>query len=251
MFENGRIYIAPSLHVSEYILAGQEDKLIKAIAEASETDPTITVCKPEDFKPEFVAGLIHDGEILDKLVAEWDKVEGDPKLDEFLAWLRGEGDRENLLAKPFNETGKLVIFSEARDTTHYLTERLKAAGFGPVLTVDSHNRSTEMPVVRANFDANVPHDAEHRKDDYRILISTEVLAEGVNLNRAHVIVNYDTPWNSTRLMQRIGRVNRIGSTAKKIHIFNFYPTAQVDSDIELHRKAFLKLQAFHSALGED
>ncbi|MBA2430689.1 MAG: hypothetical protein H0V56_01075 [Chthoniobacterales bacterium] len=65
-----------------------------------------------------------------------------------------------------------------------------------------------MPVVRANFDANAPHDAE-RKDDYRILISTEVLAEGVNLHRAHVVVNYDTPSNSTRLMQRIGRANRI------------------------------------------
>src|ERR1019366_9393253 len=109
------------------------------------------------------------------------------------------------LAKPFNETGKLVIFSEARDTTLYLTEQLNAAGFGPVLTVDAHNRKTLMPTVRANFDANVPHDPEHRKDDYRILISTELLAEGVNLHRAHVIVNYDTPWNSTRLMQRIGR----------------------------------------------
>ena len=251
MFEQGRVYIAPSLHVSDYILEGREDELIKAIAEASETDPTITVCTPKDFKPDFLAGLKHDGQILDELVDAWGKVEGDPKLDEFLACLRGEGGRQNLLAKPFNETGKLVIFSEARDTTNDLAKELKAAGFGPVLTVDSHNRKTVMPDVRANFDANVPHDAEHRKDDYRILISTEVLAEGVNLHRAHVVVNYDTPWNSTRLMQRIGRVNRIGCTAAKIHIFNFYPTAQVDSDIELHRKAFLKLQAFHSALGED
>ncbi|MDQ3314285.1 MAG: hypothetical protein M3505_06610 [Verrucomicrobiota bacterium] len=107
-----------------------------------------------------------------------------------------------------------------------------------------------MPVVRANFDANAPHDAE-RKDEYRILISTEVLAEGVNLHRAHVVVNYDTPWNSTRLMQRIGRVNRIGTTAKKIYIYNFYPTSQVNTDIELERKAKLKLFAFHTALGED
>ena len=251
MFERGRVYIAPSLPVSDYILAGREDDLIKAIAEASETDPTITVCTPKDFKPEFLDGLKHDGQILDELFAAWEQVKGDPKLDEFLACLRGEADRQNLLAKPFNETGKLVIFSEARDTTLHLAEKLNAAGFGPVLTIDSHNRQALMPVVRANFDANVPHDAEHRKDDYRILISTEVLAEGVNLHRAHVVVNYDTPWNSTRLMQRIGRVNRIGCTAAKIHIFNFYPTAQVDSDIELHRKAFLKLQAFHSALGED
>jgi len=252
MFERGNIYIAPSLHVSDYILEDREDELIAAIAEASETDPTITVCTPKDFKPEFLEGLKHDGKILDELVAAWEKVQGDPKLDKFLACLRGEDGNQNLLAKPFNETGKLVIFSEARDTTVYLAEKLNAAGFGPVLTVDSHNRKDEMPKVRANFDANVPiGDAANRKDDFHILISTEVLAEGVNLHRAHVIVNYDTPWNSTRLMQRIGRVNRIGSTAKAVHIFNFYPTTQVDDDIDLQRKAFLKLQAFHTALGED
>ena len=66
-------------------------------------------------------------------------------------------------------------------------------------------------MVRANFDANFPEKA----DDYDILISTEVLAEGVNLHRANIVVNYDTPWNSTRLMQRVGRVNRIGATAPK------------------------------------
>ncbi len=106
-----------------------------------------------------------------------------------------------------------------------------------------------MPVVRANFDANAP--VAEQADDYRIIVSTEVLAEGVNLHRSNVIVNYDTPWNSTRLMQRIGRVNRIGTTANAIHIFNFYPTAKVDSHIDLQKKAILKLQAFHSALGED
>lgn len=78
-----------------------------------------------------------------------------------------------------------------------------------------------------------------------------MLAEGVNLHRANVIVNYDTPWNSTRLMQRIGRVNRIGSTAKEVHIFNFFPTAKVNNDIELEKKAKMKLFAFHAALGED
>ena len=251
MFERGHIYIAPSLGVSDYILEDREDELIAAIAEASETDPTITTCTPADFQPAFRIGLAHDGTILDELTAAWEAVTADPKLDKFLACLRGENGCQNLLAHPFNETGKLVIFSEARDTTLWLSERLNAAGLGPVLTVDSSNRKQLMPVVRANFDANVPHTPEQRRDDYKILISTEVLAEGVNLHRAHVIVNYDTPWNSTRLMQRIGRVNRIGSTAAAVHIFNFYPTAQTNSAINLERKAFLKLQAFHSALGED
>jgi superfamily II DNA/RNA helicase len=73
----------------------------------------------------------------------------------------------------------------------------------------------------------------------------------VNLHRSNVVLNYDTPWNATRLMQRIGRINRIGTTADQVHVFNFFPTAKVDADIELRKKALVKLQAFHSALGED
>jgi hypothetical protein len=106
-----------------------------------------------------------------------------------------------------------------------------------------------MPTIRANFDANAP--AVDQKDDIDLLISTEVLGEGVNLHRANVIVNYDTPWNSTRLMQRLGRLNRIGSTAPEIHIYNFFPTAKVDAQIDLQQRALIKLQAFHQALGED
>lgn len=144
---------------------------------------------------------------------------------------------------------KLVVFSESKDTTHYLAKSLRGLGYERLLTVDSATRKDLMPTIRLNFDANVPLEEQH--DDFDILISTEVLAEGVNLHRANVILNYDTPWNSTRLMQRIGRVNRIGTTADTIHVFNFFPTAKVDADIELHKKAVVKLQAFHSALGED
>jgi len=248
MFKRGRIYIAPNLNVSDYILEDREEELIEEIREAAQTDPTITIAEPGDFRPEFLQGLKHDADLLDEFVREWEKFRDiDPKLDEFILRLKGE-----LLDPKRNETGKLVIFSEARDTTSYLADELTKAGFGPLLTVDSHNRKALMPEVHANFDANVPvGDPIGRQDEYKILISTEVLAEGVNLHRAHVVVNYDTPWNSTRLMQRIGRVNRIGTTAKKIYIYNFYPTAQVNSQIELENKAKLKLFAFHSALGED
>ena len=244
MLEQGRVIIAPNLGVSEFILEDREEDLLALVAEESETDPTITVCSPDDLNEGFREGIEHDAVLLEDLVARWKAVEQDPKLDEFIRMLRDE-----LLRPGLNETGKLVIFSEARDTTEYLAGQLEKAGFGPILTVDSHTRKDRMPIVRANFDANLP--LIERKDDFRLLLSTEVLAEGVNLHRSHVIVNYDTPWNSTRLMQRIGRVNRIGSTAAAIHIYNFYPTAQVDSDIDLQRKALLKLQAFHSALGED
>jgi len=82
-------------------------------------------------------------------------------------------------------------------------------------------------------------------------IGSTVLAEGVNLHRSNMILNYDIPWNATRLMQRIGRVNRIGSKADSIYVYNFFPTAQSNKLIELNEKALKKLQSFHTALGED
>lgn len=244
MFEKGVIYIAPNLKVNELLSEGREDELIRQIEEAQYTDPTIEVCTPEDFETIFIDGLKQDEQILKELVESWDKVTYDPKLDIFInEYMKGK-----LFDKSINQEGKLVIFSESKETTKYLSDALRANGFNRVLTVQSDNRNDKMPALEANFDANYKGE---KKNDYNIVISTEVLAEGVNLHRANVIVNYDTPWNSTRLMQRIGRVNRIGSTAKEVHIFNFFPTAKVNNDIELEKKAKMKLFAFHAALGED
>ena len=86
---------------------------------------------------------------------------------------------------------------------------------------------------------------------YNIIITSDVLAEGVNLHRANVIVNYDSPWNATRLMQRIGRVNRIGSVADRIYNYMFYPSTQGNREIHLYSNSLIKLQGFHSAFGED
>lgn len=244
MFENGTIYIAPNLNVSEFIIEAREDELIEKIADAIATDPTITVCTPEDFDPNFISELRRDYDIVSGLNERWSKVTEDPKLDEFINRLEND-----FINKEINPQQKLVVFSESKETTSYLTNALKSTGRTDVLEVNASNRDSLRETVKLNFDANIPR--EQYKSDYQIIICTEVLAEGVNLHRSNVIVNYDTPWNSTRLMQRIGRVNRIGSVAPFIHIFNFYPTARVNSDIELEKKAIMKLQAFHSALGED
>ena len=243
MFGNGTIYIAPNLKVNELLSEDKEDELIKLIEEAKYTDPTIEVCAPDDFEDGFEEGIKADNAILKELVSMWDAVDVDPKLDIFIQYLK-----DILLDKSINHEGKLVIFSESKETTKYLYDSLRNHGLGKIMTVQSDNRDIQMPLLKENFDANYKGD---KKNDYNIVISTEVLAEGVNLHRANVIVNYDTPWNSTRLMQRIGRVNRIGSTAKEVYIFNFFPTSKVNDDIELEKKAKMKLFAFHAALGED
>ncbi|MCL6259466.1 phospholipase D-like domain-containing protein [Aquiflexum sp. TKW24L] len=244
MFENGRIFIAPNLPVTEMINEGREDELIDLVLEKSIEDPTIDICEPDDFEYDFLPGLRHDFKLLKELSEEWEKVIEDPKLEVFITYLKN-----TLLDKSINPESKLVVFSESKETTGYLEKELRTHIPWKILTVDSKSRKDRMPTVRKNFDANFPK--AEQENDFNIILTTEVLAEGVNLHRSNVIVNYDTPWNSTRLMQRIGRVNRIGSTADEVHVFNFYPTAKVNNDIELEKKAIMKLQAFHAALGED
>lgn len=247
MFENNRVHIAPSLKVSQFILEGEEEALIIKMDSLKEVDPTIQTYKKDDFVSGFIEGLKHDQEIIEGLCERWIKWQRknkDPKIQEFIDKLEDE-----LLHETKSKKRKLVIFSEYKDTTDYLVSELKRAGLDRILSVDSTNHKQLIDTIYRNFDAKAKLD--ERRDDYDILITTEVLAEGVNLHRSYVIINYDTPWNSTRLMQRIGRVNRIGTVAEKILVYNFYPTEQTESHIELYKKALLKLQAFHTALGED
>jgi len=143
-----------------------------------------------------------------------------------------------------NPEGKIVVFSEAVDTIEYLSRRINRKD---VLVISAKNRSQLFKTIRENFDANW----KLRKDDYNIILTSDVLAEGVNLHRSNIIINYDTPWNATRLMQRIGRVNRIGSTSDTIYNYVFYPSRQGNKQIKLNQIALSKIQTFHTTFGED
>jgi superfamily II DNA/RNA helicase len=196
-----------------------------------------------DFKPDFLPMLQYDADVLKKLCKRWEAVKSDPKLDLFIDMLQDElFDKKNL-------EGKLVVFSESVDTVNYLEKNLKERLHrDDILAVCAKNRNRLRETIRANFDAKYK---EEWRNDYNIIITSDVLAEGVNLHRANIIVNYDSPWNATRLMQRIGRVNRIGSTADAIYNYMFYPSDPGDAIISLKKNSLIKLQSFHSALGED
>jgi superfamily II DNA/RNA helicase len=245
MFEKDTVIILPELRVKE--LQAQdfdlEDIIEKGIDKFGIPRDSF-VYKSTDFKPEFIENLRTDVAILDNLIRQWVAItDQDPKLDEFVRLLDSD-----IFDPKLNPTGKLVVFSESKDTIAYLSEQLKKRlGRKDILAVSSDDRKKLFDDIQANFDANY----RSQKDDYRIIISTDVLAEGVNLHRANIIVNYDTPWNATRLMQRIGRVNRIGSKAGLIINYMFYPSAEGDAQIRLYKNAVVKLQGFHSAFGED
>ena len=96
-----------------------------------------------------------------------------------------------------------------------------------------------------------PQYADRENNRYDVLITTDVLAEGINLHRSNALINYDLPWNPTRIMQRVGRINRVGTEHQQLYVFNFFPTAQSSKHMRLKDRILEKLQAFHDTLGED
>ena len=243
MFANNKIFIAPDLDINGLLDEGWTDEEIEnKILEISDKKQGNHIFESTDFEEDFVERLKHDEKILDELCGQWNAVIEDPKWDAFAKLLTNE-----LFKVEKNQTGKLVIFSESKDTTNYLFHQLNQAGFSKVISISADNRKTLFETILENFDAN----AEKQKNNFDIILTTEVLAEGVNLHRSNIIVNYDTPWNATRLMQRIGRVNRIGSTAPMVYNYNFYPSAQGNAEIQLRKTSYMKLQGFHTAFGED
>lgn len=252
MFANDKVFIAPDSDVNSLLDKGwNEDDIEKEIARLAEENPKNQTFKASDFKPGFIEELKKDAKLLKELVTRWNKVDHDPKLEVFIDKLA-----KQFLNKKTNLEGKLVIFSESKDTVDYLAKALENEGRKDVLVISAKNRKAKYETIVENFDANYPSENEkengkEQKNDFQIIITTEVLAEGVNLHRSNVVIHYDTPWNSTKLMQRIGRVNRIGTKASKIYNYVFYPSAQGDSQIQLNKTAFMKIQAFHTAFGED
>ena len=243
MFSENKVIIAPDMNVKGMMRDGMElDEIIERISSKGYLKDDF-LYKADDFREDFIEMLRHDCEVLRNLNECWANVDQDPKFDLFLSRLSDFTDPAT------NPTGKLVIFSESVDTVEYLADRFKKMGRTDVLRVYAKNRRRLFDAIKANFDANLP--AGKQSDEYSIIISTDVLAEGVNLHRSCVIVNYDSPWNASRLMQRIGRVNRIGSVAENIYNYMFYPSQQGDKEIRLYKNALIKLQGFHSAFGED
>ncbi|MBL7846236.1 MAG: helicase [Cyclobacteriaceae bacterium] len=242
MLDHDRVFIAPDLDINFLLEEGLGFDEIEA--KINQKGGNNREFKATKFRKDFYGLLKSDKRLIDGLIERWKAVRIDPKLVEFMKQIDS-----TFFIKKRNPSGKLVVFTESKETADELTEKLIKKGGHKILSISADNRQPMEATIRNNFDANL--DPEKWRDEYDIIITTEVLAEGINLHRSNTIVNYDVPWNATRLMQRIGRVNRIGSTAKQVYVYNYYPSAQGDAQIQLVNNALRKLQAFHSAFGED
>ena len=261
MWEADRIFVCPDIDVnkelSDEAIAknGTFESCLDVIARKAkkanrrksgdENEGVNQEYKRTDFFENYIEKLSNDIRLIDALCDSWDKQTSDPKMSTFIFKTASD-----FLNPARNKNKKLVIFTECIATQKALVQKLQEMPIPDckVLSVTAKNRAELKDVIAENFDANFNGT---QKDDYQILITTDVLAEGVNLHRANSILNYDSPWNATRLMQRLGRINRIGTDAKKIWNYNFYPSTLGDEQINLKNRTFVKLQAFHELFGED
>lgn len=254
MWEADRIFICPNLDINKELndenvtrnggLKETLDVIAEKAKKANEkhhTQHNIEYSQAE-FNKEYIDLLENDLKLIDNLCSKWALIRDDVKLEKFIAKI------ETFMDKEKNPTQKLIIFTECIATQKVLVKKLRNVSEYKILEITAKNRDDMKEIIAANFDANYKGE---QRDDYDILITTDVLAEGVNLHRANTILNYDSPWNATRLMQRLGRINRIGTTAKKIWHYNFYPSTLGDEQINLKNRTFVKLQAFHELFGED
>lgn len=230
MFKRGTVYISKKIDVDA--LLDDEDKLFELVESGG-----VEAIPADEFSPQFERDLQADLRVLKNLRARWDNITVDPKLDRLKQLLR---DDKNL-------SGKKIIFTESKETAEYLFDALgKIFGDRIILfTGDTSRRIKD--VIERNFDLQ----STRHENQFDMLISTDVLAEGVNLHRAAALINYDLPWNPTRIMQRVGRINRIGTKHAELFVYNFFPAAATEEHLPLEARITEKLQMFHSALGED
>ena len=191
-----------------------------------------------DFSENFIKDLESDLQILKEVHSLWQRIRRDPKWEKF---------NQILTSKAELKSNKIVIFTESKETATYLAGKIEKDLSEKVILFSGESSQATREIIIANFDAR----AFQPKDDYRILVTTEVLSEGVNLHRSNIVVNYDIPWNPTRLIQRVGRVNRIDTKFKTIHTYNFFPTDESNDLIKLKEAAEAKIQAFIEMLGSD
>jgi superfamily II DNA or RNA helicase len=234
-FEDGNVYVSAkhTQKIFEYLERGDLDGVDRLVEEGkAEKFPA------DEFDDKLKLELQADRHILQEIKDMWKTVKRDPKILAFKDALKKEA--------PIHD-GKSIIFSESKETAEYLKAQLQDEFAGQIVCFTGSNSAADREEVIANFDAN----AKHPKDDFKLLITTDVLAEGANLHRANVVINYDIPWNPTRIMQRVGRINRVDTKHKKIHTYTFFPTDQSNDQIKLKEAAEAKIAAFISLLGTD
>lgn len=235
---------------------GDDDEVAECIAQIADSvedlvnDKKSKKYKIENFKEKdkFLKDLKNDKELFEKIKLELESlklVENDPKvlalshrIDEILSTTENKNEPQR----------KIVIFTEYADTAKHIFSNLDDRYKDKVLSVHGSTSTGRIDEVLKNFDAS----QKKHEDNYSILVGTDKISEGFNLSRCGAVINYDIPWNPTRVIQRVGRINRIGQKVfENLYIYNFFPTIQGSEHVKNREIAENKMFMIHSTLGED
>ncbi len=236
----GNLFIGKDIDVGELLELEDQDEFESILKQKN-----IERFAADEFADGFEEFIKNDLEKLRKIAGIWDNIKEDPKYDTFFANL--QNNIKNQL---------LLVFTESRETAQYLYARLEEAIPGEAMLFSSKNgmhngKTLSIAEARRQIKNNFDPAAEEPASQFHILLTTDILSEGMNLHKAGRIVNYDLPWNPTKVMQRLGRINRVGTEHEKLFIFNFFPTAQADAHLGLNASINRKITAFNAVLGND
>jgi superfamily II DNA or RNA helicase/HKD family nuclease len=243
ILKKGNLQAPEDLDINELLknieLANQGDFEVDKIKK-------IAVPVPVDkFESAFITDVKNDLKLLTEISAEWfadNTIGDDPKLEKV------ESEIAKLLKE--NKKRKIVIFSSFADTASWIAIQLKLHGFTRTLLYTGSSKSGERTIITQNFDASLK--LTEQKNDYDIIVATDALSEGFNLHRAGIVINYDIPYNPTRVVQRIGRINRINKKVfDRIFILNFFPTDIGAPITNIKNIATLKMLLINSIVGSD
>lgn len=155
---------------------------------------------------------------------------------------------QDLLIKTHGKE-KVLIFTQYSDTANYIYRQLRRRGFKQIERATG--ASANPTAIVEHFSPLSNHTNVSTSEELRILVATDVLSEGQNLQDSHVIVNYDLPWAIIRLIQRAGRVDRIGQEAEQIFCYSFFPADKVEEIIRLRKRLNERINQNANIVGSD
>jgi HKD family nuclease len=219
-----------------------DDELLDLLEDVSEK------YKAEDFEvARLKSDISHDLSILEQMYTLVEPITAteDDKLQVLKKWLTESKDGVPPLA-----TKKCLIFTQYKDTATYLFDHLKGIRSG-VESIFGTDKDKSVTAYRFSPKANQHMKPDKTYPEIELLIATDVMSEGLNLQDCDQIINYDLHWNPVRLIQRFGRIDRIGTEHEMIYGFNFLPEKALDKGLGLMEKLTKRVNEITTMLGSD
>ncbi len=229
----------------DWLVDNDEDQ-INDITKQVNLNYTVDKFKYDEMKKE----IEHDNSVLHELLDLIAPItpEKDSKLQKLILQLKNE-----------LESQKVLIFSESKETAEYLQQELHRALNEEVGFAHGQLSTTEYEELKKRFAPDSNNGLPNGKTNLRLLVATDTFSEGVNLQDANHVVNYDIPWNPIRIIQRVGRVNRVGSQHSIAHSYNYFPSDELDEHIgsehefaeTLKKRVKRRIEEFQAIIGDD